>query len=246
MMKKKLSLNKWKISTIILAIALIVSLVFLIKPSFGSPQKIGEDTISYINQNLLGDGIVATLEGIDKSETIKGMYDIKLNIQGYTYNSFVSGDGRYLFVDAPIDMSEGLSGGTQQEDLPEMLEKESTEVEGGFKEITELDVCMENDKPIVYFFGSETCPYCEWEKPLITDVVAQFGDEIDYRVRYDGAEDVDVLLKYGNGAVPAIIAGCKYYRSGAGQSLGEEGEKEALTKVICRATGGIPSSVCGG
>ncbi|MDD3970247.1 MAG: thioredoxin family protein, partial [Candidatus Pacebacteria bacterium] len=120
------------------------------------------------------------------------------------------------------------------------------EVEGGFKEITELDVCMENDKPIVYFFGSETCPYCEWEKPLITDVVAQFGDEIDYRVRYDGAEDVDVLLKYGNGAVPAIIAGCKYYRSGAGQSLGEEGEKEALTKVICRATGGIPSSVCGG
>jgi len=246
MKKKKLSLDKWKISTIVLVIALIVSLAFLIKPSFGSPQKIGENTINYINQNLLGGETVATLEGIEKSKTIKGMYDVDLGIQGQTFKSVVSGDGRYLFVDGPIDMSEGASGGNQQGDLPEMLEKESIEVEGGFKEITELDVCMENEKPIVYFFGSETCPYCEWEKPLITDVVAQFGDAIDYRLRYDGAEDVDVLLKYGQGAVPTIIAGCKYYRTGAGQSLGEEGEKEALTKVICRATGGIPSSVCGG
>ncbi len=246
MKKKKLSLDKWKISTIVLSIALVVLVIVLIQPSFGSPQKIGEDTINYINQNLLGGGTVATLEGIEKSDTIKGMYDVELGIQGQTFKSVVSGDGRYLFVDGPIDMSEGLPGEANQEDVPEMLEKESVEVEGGFKEITELDVCMENDKPIVYFFGSETCPYCEWEKPLITEVVAQFGDAIDYRVRYDGAEDVDVLLKYSQGSVPTIIAGCKYYRTGAGQQLGEEGEKEALTKVICRATGGIPSSVCGG
>ncbi|MDD3970117.1 MAG: hypothetical protein PHI91_02925, partial [Candidatus Pacebacteria bacterium] len=165
MKKKKLSLDKWKIATIVLSIALLVVLsIVLIKPSFGSPQKIGEDTISYINQNLLGGGTVATLEGAEKSKTIKGMYDIKLSVQGQIYNSFVSGDGRYLFVDGPIDMHEKI----EQDPLPEMLEKESTEVEGGFKEITELDVCMENDKPIVYFFGSETCPYCEWEKPLIT------------------------------------------------------------------------------
>ncbi|MDK2949032.1 MAG: hypothetical protein PWQ56_197 [Patescibacteria group bacterium] len=238
--------NKWKIATIILAVALIVSLVFLIKPSLKSSQKIGEDTINYINQNLLGDGTVATLEGVEKSEIIKGMYDVELGIQGQTFKSVVSGDGRYLFVDGPIDMSEGLSGEADQEDLPEMQQKESTEVEGGFKEITELDVCMENDKPIVYFFGSESCPHCAWEKPLITNVIAQFGETIDYRVRYDGSEDVDVLLKYGEGAVPTIIAGCKYYRIGSGESLGEEAEKEALTKVICRATGGVPASVCEG
>ena len=172
---------------------------------------------------------------------------VELDIQGNTFKSFVTQDGRYLFVDGPLDMSETPSNSNEaQQPLPEMLEKESTEVEGWFQEITELDVCMENDKPIIYFFGSDSCPYCEWEKPIIEEVVAEFGDAIDFRKRYDGTTDVDVLLNYSQGAVPTIIVGCKYYRTGAGQSLGEEGEKEALRAVFCRATGGTPSSVCGG
>jgi len=235
--------KKWKISTIVLSVLVVILVVVLIKPSFGSPQKIGEDTIGYINQELLGGQVTATLEGIEKSGIIDGMYEVELGIQGDTFKSFVTQDGRYLFVDGPLDMSENLSNETQP--LPEMLEKESTEVEGWFQEITELDVCMENNKPIVYFFGSDSCPYCEWEKPIIEEVVAEFGDAIDYRKRYDGTTDVDVLLNYSQGAVPTIIVGCKYYRTGAGQSLGEEGEKEALRAVFCRATGGIPSSVCG-
>lgn len=236
-MNKSCFSDKWKIATIVLLVAL---LVVLIKPSFDSPQKVGENTINFINQNLLGGETSAGLKSIEKSD-IKGLYNIKLDIQGQVYDSFVSSDGKYLFVDGPIDMHEKI----EQDPLPEMLEKESTDVEGGFKEITELDVCIENDKPIIYFFGSETCPYCEWERPLIEEVIAQFGDTIDFRKRYDGS-DVDVLLKYGQGAVPAVIAGCKYYRTGAGQQLGEEGEKEALKAVICRATGGVPSSICGG
>ena len=245
MKKNSCHFDKWKISTIVLSISLLVVLfIFLISPSFGSPQKIGEDVIKYINQELLAGQAVATLEGIEKSKTIKGMYEIELNIEGSIYKSFITQDGKYLFVDGPIDMSGGISGEVNQQPLPEMLEKESTEVEGGFREITELDVCMEIDKPIVYFFGSDSCPYCEWESPLIEEVVAQFGDAIDYRKRYDGT-DIDVLLKYGQGAVPVVIAGCKYYRTGAGQALGEEGEKEALKAVFCRATGGTPSSVCG-
>lgn len=236
-MNKSCFSDKWKIATIVLLVAL---LVVLIKPSFDSPQKVGENTINFINQNLLGGETSAGLKSIEKSD-IKGLYNIKLDIQGQVYDSFVSSDGKYLFVDGPIDMHEKI----EQDPLPEMLEKESTDVEGGFKEITELDVCIENDKPIIYFFGSETCPYCEWERPLIEEVIAQFGDTIDFRKRYDGS-DVDVLLKYGQGAVPAIIAGCKYYRIGAGQSLGEEGEKDALRAIICKTTGGSPSSVCGG
>jgi thiol-disulfide isomerase/thioredoxin len=236
-------IKKWKISTIVLSVVVVILVVILIKPSFGSPQKIGEDTIGYINQELLGGQVTATLEGIEKSGIIDGMYEVELGIQGDTFKSFVTQDGRYLFVDGPLDMSETFSNGSQS--LPEMLEKESTEVEGWFQEITELDVCMENGKPIVYFFGSDSCPYCEWERPVIEEVVAEFGDAIDYRKRYDGTTDVDVLLNYSQGGVPTIIVGCKYYRTGAGQSLGEEGEKEALRAVFCRTTGGIPSSVCG-
>lgn len=238
-------IKKWKTSTIVLSVLVVILVVVLIKPSFGSLQKIGEDTIGYINQELLAGQGTATLGGIERSEIIDGMYEVELDIQGNTFKSFVTQDGRYLFVDGPFDMSETLSNSNEAQPLPEMLEKESTEVEGWFQEITELDVCMENDKPIIYFFGSDSCPYCEWEKPIIEEVVAEFGDAIDYRKRYDGTTDVDVLLNYSQGAVPTIIVGCKYYRTGAGQSLGEEGEKEALRAVFCRTTGGIPSSVCG-
>lgn len=237
-MNKSYFSDKWKIATIVLLVAL---LVVLIKPSFDSPQKVGENTINFINQNLLGGETSAGLKSIEKSD-IKGLYNIKLDIQGQVYDSFVSSDGKYLFADGPIDMSTEV----EKQPLPEMLEKEAEDIEGGFKGIIDMDVCMENDKPIVYFFGSENCPYCAWEKPLVEDVISQFGDAIDYRERYDGVTDSDVLLKYGEGAVPMVIAGCKYYRTGAGQNLGEDGEKEALKAVFCRATGGVPSSVCGG
>lgn len=230
--------NIWKISTIVLVVVL---LFIFVKPFFESPQKAGEKAINYINQNLLGDGVVAELGGVEKSDITK-LYKIKLKIQGQEYESFVSSDGKYLFAAGPIDMSTEV----EKQPLPEMLEKEAEDIEGGFKGIIDMDVCMENDKPIVYFFGSENCPYCAWEKPLVEDVISQFGDAIDYRERYDGVTDSDVLLKYGEGAVPMVIAGCKYYRTGAGQNLGEDGEKEALKAVFCRATGGVPSSVCGG
>ena len=38
-------IKKWKISTIVLSVLVVILVVVLIKPSFGSPQKIGEDTI---------------------------------------------------------------------------------------------------------------------------------------------------------------------------------------------------------
>lgn len=236
--------NKWKTATIVLSVILLVLLVFLVvsftEPFSKSFQEIGEDTINYINENLLGGGVVASLEGVKKSDTMKGMYDVELGIEGQTFTSVVSGDGRYLFVDAPIDMQEKIEQGP----VPEMQEKEPTEIEGGFKEIAELDVCMENDKPMIYFFGSESCPHCAWENPTIENVIAEFGDAVDYRKRYDSEEDIDVLLKYSEGSIPTIIIGCKYYRIGSGEALGEEAEKEALTKVICKATRGIPTSIC--
>ena len=87
-------IKKWKISTIVLSVVVVILVVILIKPSFGSPQKIGEDTIGYINQELLAGQGTATLGGIKKSEIIDGMYEVELDIQGDTFKSFVTQDGR--------------------------------------------------------------------------------------------------------------------------------------------------------
>lgn len=232
--------NKWILLSVILAIVSITLFIMLFPSLTASPQKAANMAIEYINKNILeAEGMEATLESIE-DEKIKTLYRIKISIDGQSFDSFVTADGKYLFANEPIDMSEEIT----PEPLPEMLEKESVEIEGGFMEITDLDLCLENDKPIVYFFGSEGCPHCLWQKPIMTEVAAQFGDNISYRENFDGATDIDVLLKYGNGAVPTIIVGCKYYRVGSGEAKGEEADKEILKNVICKATGGNPSSVC--
>jgi thiol-disulfide isomerase/thioredoxin len=231
--------NKWMILSIILAITSIVLLVMVLPSSNASPQKAAEMTINYINTNILEEGIEAKLESIE-DEKIETLHRIKISIDGQSFDSFITSDGKYLFPDEPIDMSEEIT----PEPLPEMLEKDSVKLDGGFTEITDLDLCLENDKPIVYFFGSDGCSHCAWQKPVISEVVAQFGNNISYRENFDGQTDIDILMKYGQGAIPTIIVGCKYYRVGSGELDGAEADKETLKNIICMATGGNPSSVC--
>jgi thiol-disulfide isomerase/thioredoxin len=124
------------------------------------------------------------------------------------------------------------------------VESTGTEIEGGFKEAKDTEACMENEKPIVYFFGSTSCPHCQWEKPIIKEVVSQFGDAISYHENIDSETDMDVFSKYSTGSIPTLVIGCKYYRIGSGEASGEEAEKVALKKVICMATGNLPASIC--
>jgi len=125
---------------------------------------------------------------------------------------------------------------------------------GGFM-VTEREIVREEGKPVVYFFGMETCPHCLWEKPIAQKVFSQFKDEIVYKERFDSEEDMDVFESYKDVnpdyGVPLIIVGGKYVRVGAGESLGateEESKKleeEALTALVCKLTDSQPSSICG-
>jgi thiol-disulfide isomerase/thioredoxin len=234
--------DKWRVIAIVLAIALLIALAIIFLPILQSSDKVIDKAMNYINNTLLGGTVTATLDSVVNND-IKSLYRIKINIEGNTYDTFVSSDGKYLFVDSPIDMS--VESNQQEGDVPEMLSKESVNVEGGFKEISDVDVCNdENGKPIVYFFGSESCPHCEWQKPIMDEVSSLFGDNINYHENFDGTTEADVLLKYGNGAVPALIIGCKYYRIGSGEASTVEADTQAIKDVICRATGGIPASIC--
>ncbi len=119
--------------------------------------------------------------------------------------------------------------------------------------VTDKEVCLEDGKPVVYFFGSASCPHCVWEKPIAQKVFNQFKNEISYHENFDTDKDSDVFIKYNDinpGYVPFLILGCKYARVGAGENLGKDDaeskklEEEALTAILCKLTDGKPSAVC--
>jgi len=119
--------------------------------------------------------------------------------------------------------------------------------------VTDKEVCTKDGKPLVYFFGSTSCPHCVWEEPIMEKVAKKFGDTIDFHKNVDSSTDSDVFQKYSDinpGYVPFIIFGCKYVRVGAGENLGKDDaesqklEEEALTAILCKLTGSKPDSVC--
>lgn len=119
--------------------------------------------------------------------------------------------------------------------------------------ITNNEVCLENGKPIVYFFGSSSCPHCVWEKPVAKKTFDQFKNEIAYKENFDSQDNMDIFQKYSDinpGYVPFLIIGCKYARVGAGENLGKDDaeskklEEEAMTAIVCKLTDGKPASIC--
>jgi len=119
--------------------------------------------------------------------------------------------------------------------------------------VTDKEVCAKDGKPLVYFFGSTSCPHCVWEKPIMEKVAKKFGDTIDFHENIDSSTDSDVFQKYSDinpGYVPFLVLGCKYVRVGAGENLGADDtesqklEEEALTAILCKLTGSKPDSVC--
>jgi len=231
-------MNRWRVATLILAVISVVFAVMLSQTMFVSPEKVVTKAVDYINKYLLQAGSEAKLDKIENQRI--NVQKITLDISGQKFASYVSLDGKYLFAQDPIDISTPPASSNK----PEMTEKEATEVEGSFKEIKDVEVCKENDKPIVYFFGSSTCPHCKWEEPILKSVVEQFGSAVSYHENIDSETDKDVFSKYSSGSVPLLVVGCKYYRNGSGEGVGEAAEKEALTKVICRATGNLPANIC--
>jgi thiol-disulfide isomerase/thioredoxin len=238
-MEKKL--KRWKIATVILAIIAIVLAVMLSQSTmFGSADKAAAKAVEYINKYLLAEGATASLSSIDK-ETIGNLRKITLEVSGTKFASYISIDGKYLFAQEPFNLDKDPTA----TESTGTVENTGAEIEGGFSEAKDTEICTENEKPIVYFFGSTNCPHCTWEKPILKSVVDQFGDTISYHENIDTDTDQDVFLKYSNGSVPLLVIGCKYFRLGSGEAAGEESEKDSLKKVICRATGNQPASVCG-
>jgi thiol-disulfide isomerase/thioredoxin len=240
----KIKAKRWETATIILAVISIVLATILSQSMFGSAKKAADKAVEYINKNGLASGIQVTLSSIDK-ETINNLNlrKVTFDVAGTKVASYISFDGKYLFAQAPFDLNTNLDSASTARSTG-TVESTGVQLEGGFNEAKDTNVCMENEKPIIYFFGSSTCPHCKWEEPILKSVITEFGDAISYHENIDSETDIDVFNKYSTGSVPTLVIGCKYYRIGSGEASGEEAEKIALKKIICTATGNQPSSIC--
>jgi thiol-disulfide isomerase/thioredoxin len=223
-----MKLIHYKILTITLTIFLVGLVVYLIQNTGLKAirripaEEAASKALSYINENILEGRITATLIKVSEDKE-KNLYKLNLKIGEQELESFISFDGKTLYPDA-INLETEI---TKQEKV-----KGGETVDGDFIKLADQEICKENGKPIIYFFGSLSCPHCHWEYPIIKETVAKFGDKISFHDNMNEITDKEVFAKYSNGSVPTIVLGCRYYRVGSGEGIGKEKETEVLTNLI--------------
>jgi len=200
---------------------------------FLSPQETAQKALNYINENLLQKGVTASLVDVVEEN---GLYKFRLKVGEQEFVSYVTKDGKILFPQEGIDLEKAVTA------QPE-TQGEKTPTIGNFS-VGEDEICKENEKPIIYFFGSTSCPHCTWEHPIIEKVVKDFEEYISFHNNMDSNADTDIFSKYSTGSIPTLVFGCKYYRVGSGEQSGEETESNILTALICKLTGNQPSETC--
>lgn len=224
-----MKLIHYKLLTIILTILLVGSVVYLVQNiGLKSITKISADeaakkALVYINETVLGGQATANLINVAEDEET-GLYKLNLNVNNQLYESYVTLDGKTLFPDA-VNLEAAAAAKQGKVTGGET-------VDGDFIKLADQEICKENDKPIIYFFGSPNCPHCHWEYPIIQEVAAKFGDKISFHDNMNEIKDKEIFSKYSDGGVPVIVLGCRYYRLGSGEQIGKDKEIEVLTKLI--------------
>ncbi len=191
-----------------------------------------ELALKYIEDNFTQGMVEVEVAGTSEES---GVYKIDLSIEGETFSSYISKDGKLFFPEGLL-VAESIGGAQQYE-----------QTIGGFRK-TEDETCFEDGKPVVYSFSSATCPYCELQRPVLDSVIDKFGDSVVFKDIIDSEEGMDVMLQYGDGSVPMLVVGCNYIRSGANTDGSEERNNQDIDTIsahICKITNNNPAEVCG-
>lgn len=193
-----------------------------------SLEEAGERVISFIDENILqGQTPIFLIETLEED----GLYIVRFKVEEEEVEWRITKNGELIFPQV-IDLTE-----------IETSAEETDQTIGNFS-VSSDEICMEDDKPIIYFFGSEGCPHCSWEHPIIEEVAEKFNGYVLFHNNMNSDNNMDVFQKYSDGAVPALVLGCKYYRVGSGEREGKEKEVENLTTLICELTNNQPEEIC--
>lgn len=161
--------------SLVLTILLIVILIGIgnNKTNFGglissAGKKVAQNTIDYINNNLLS-GQTATLENV---EEMSGVYKFKLKIDENEYESYVTKDGKILFTSG-IEIK------------PATSTKEATTATTVAKK-TCNDLTKEN-QPLLEAFVVSECPFGLQMQRILSEIVKNIPSLAQYiKVEYMG------------------------------------------------------------
>jgi protein-disulfide isomerase len=168
--KKSKEINKWKILSLALVVVLCISLFFLLgggitgmSTSVIDPEEAAKNATDFINEKLVEPGTSASIVSV---EDISGMYNVTLLYQDNEIPVYVTKDGKYVFLSAPVDIIEGF---------PEAEETEQTE------QPTEV---VKTDRPEAHAFIMSYCPYGLQFLKAYVPVIELLGDKADLEVNF--------------------------------------------------------------
>ncbi len=167
---KKLLKNKWLISTIILSLALIVSIVYLVIST--------EKTIS-VNEveSLIGEfAQIQNLE-IEEMNTVleSGVYAIKTKIGGQEFSPiYITKDGKYIVYGSLVEFEELMQEYSSQEGSV------NSTVTGN----TVAPEVKKTDKPVVELFVMTHCPYGTQAEKGFIPMMKEMSGLADLKIRF--------------------------------------------------------------
>jgi len=189
-MTEKINKNLIPIALIIAGVLIAGSILFISqKGDFSSgaisAEKAGEKTINFINNNLLPEGMTASLLSIaDES----GIYKIKIEIDGQEFPSYVTKDGKLLFPDEGINLDKGIPVPEEPSGAVNPLGEEYSQ-----ETLDTLAKCL-NDEG-AKFYGTPGCPYCLMQ-------IEMFGQAGEYLPYINCAEKMAECEEANVGGVP--------------------------------------------
>jgi thiol-disulfide isomerase/thioredoxin len=227
-------INPWMIITIILVLVIVgllfgrqITGMFIVL----TPEDIANNAMDYLNKNFVAPNTTATFLSVSE---FHGVYNITFSYEGQELSMYVTKDGSYVFISQPLKIGEELP----KQETPKVTI-------GNFVVDEKSEICKEDEKVEVYFFGSQKCPHCMWEHPIVRNITELFKDHISFHENIDTEKDKEVFLKYSpRGYIPLIVIGCRYYRIGSGEEIGEDVEAQILAALICSVTNYKPLSIC--
>mgnify|MGYP001589437354 CR=1 FL=1 len=108
-------IDQKKIATFIIVVGVIIAGVIIYFKQTGfsggfsqtlSSQGAGERIIKYVNENLLEKGVEATLLSVEDYNRF--LYKLGLSINGQPLEVYTTRDGKFLFLQPPLNLDEPL------------------------------------------------------------------------------------------------------------------------------------------
>ena len=231
------------IVVVVLAIILVAGSSIYMKNANLSGKQLSKDEIGvkvtdFINTSILKGRATADLVSAESAGN--GLFKIKFKISDQEIESYATSDGKLFFPEA-IDMTAATTTPAQQQGI----------TIGNFA-ISSEAVITEDGKPVIYFFGADTCPHCKWEHPIVQKVMNLFKDQVIFHDNMNGTDkDQDVFGRFSDGGIPTTVLAGKYYKVGSGEAAtgqsdadAQAQEEKVLTALVCKLTNSQPQGVC--